>query len=83
MPDEKKNTYRGYTQTQNKATQKYIRAHLDNIQLRVPKGRKNYYKAAAASCGQSLNQFAIDAMDEKIARSSLPVDPDPGKGVDQ
>ena len=60
-----------YTPAQNKATQKYIKEHLESIQIRVPKGRKEYYKDAAAAIGQSLNQFAINAMDEKIDRDHL------------
>ena len=60
-----------YTQAQNKATQKYIKEHLESIQIRVPKGRKEYYKSAADSAGQSLNQFIISAMDEKIDRDNL------------
>lgn len=57
-----------YSQAQNKATQKYIKDHLESIQLRVPKGRKELYKDAAAAVGTSLNQFFIDAADEKIDR---------------
>ena len=68
---ESKGTYRGYTQTQNRATQKYIKEHLDNIQLRVPKGMKDYYKAAAKAIGNSLNEFAVSSMDEKIKREKL------------
>lgn len=59
-----------YTQAQNKATQKYIKEHLESIQLRVPKGRKEHYKAAAVAAGTSLNQFFIDAADEKIDREA-------------
>lgn len=78
MPEEKKKTYKGYTQTQNKATQKYIKEHLEEIKIRIPKGRKAYYKAAAAAADQSLNQFAVNALDEKIERDSIGV-----KEVDQ
>lgn len=60
-----------YTPAQNKATQKYIKEHLDDIRFRVPKGRKEYYKEAANKGGQSLNQFIISAMDEKIDRDGL------------
>ncbi|MBQ7565469.1 MAG: hypothetical protein IJT16_15945 [Lachnospiraceae bacterium] len=60
-----------YTPAQNKATQKYIKEHLEEIKIRVPKGRKDYYKGAAAAIGQSLNQFAITAMDEKIERDGF------------
>lgn len=57
-----------YSEAQNKATQKYIRAHYDNIVLRVPKGKKEEYKDAAAAVGMSLNAFAVAAIDEKIER---------------
>lgn len=59
-----------YTQAQNKATQKYVKEHLEEFKVRVPKGRKDYYKQAAADEGLSLNQFAIKAMDEKIKRGT-------------
>ncbi len=60
-----------YSQAQNRATQKYIKEHLESIQIRVPKGRKAFYKSAADSAGQSLNQFTIDALDEKISRNHI------------
>lgn len=63
-----------YTPAQNKATQKYVKEHLDEIKTRVPKGRKDYYKNAASAAGMSLNQFTITAMDEKIKRDSLSPD---------
>lgn len=66
--EEKKSTYRGYTQAQNKASQKYVKTHLDEIKVRIPKGRKEYYQSAASAAGLSLNQFVIAAMDEKIER---------------
>ena len=71
MSEEKKNSYRGYSQAQNKATQKYIKEHLESIQLRVPKGQKDRYRKAAAAAGISLNQFAIEAMNEKMERALL------------
>ena len=60
-----------YSQAQNRATQKYVKEHLEDIKIRVPKGRKAFYKSAADSAGQSLNQFTIDALDEKISRDNL------------
>lgn len=69
--DEKESSYKGYTQTQNKATQKYIKKHYDEIKLRVPKGDKERYKAAAAAGGLSMNQFVKNAIDEKIERDML------------
>ena len=66
--DEKKSRY---SQAQNKATQKYMKTHLEDIRIRVPKGRKDQYKTAAGNAGISLNQFVIAAMDEKIERDQL------------
>ena len=68
---EKKSTYRGYTDAQKRAMEKYHSEKDEDIKIRVPKGRKEYYKDAAATIGQSLNQFAISAMDEKIDRDGL------------
>ena len=63
--DKKKSTY---TEAQKKAIAKYQTEKVEDIKIRVPKGKREYYKDAAASIGQSLNQFAINAMDEKINR---------------
>lgn len=69
--DEKKSTYKGSTDARRRANAKYQRETVENMTLRVPKGRKEYYKNAADSAGLSLNQFAITSMDEKIRRDSL------------
>ena len=66
--EEKKNTY---TEAQKRAIAKYHAEKVEDIKIRVPKGRKEYYKSAADSAGQSLNQFIISAMDEKIDRDNL------------
>jgi len=68
--EEKKSTYKGSSEAQRKAVAKYQSEKVEDIKIRVPKGRKEYYKDAAASIGQSLNQFAINAMDEKIDRDT-------------
>lgn len=63
MPVEKKTS-----DAQRRAVAKYHAEKVEDIKIRVPKGHKAMYKAAAAIRGLSLNQFAIDAMDEKMAR---------------
>ena len=68
MPENKKSTYRGNTEAQKRAYKKYNAEKVEDIKLRVPKGKKAYYQEAAAAEGLSLNQFAISAMDEKIER---------------
>lgn len=46
----------------------YLKEKVEDIKIRVPKGDKAKYKQAADDFGLSLNQFVIDAMDEKIER---------------
>lgn len=60
-----------YTPAQNKATQKYIAANLEDIRFRVRKGEKQKYVDAAAAAGLSMTQFFISAADEKIEREVL------------
>ena len=72
MSDDKKSSYyRGYTQAQNKASQKYVKTHLEEVKCRVPKGKKAYFQAAASNAGMSLTQFIIRSMEEKIERDNL------------
>lgn len=59
------------SEAQRRAVAKYQSEKVEDIRIRVPKGDKTYYKAAAEKSGQSLNQFAITAMQEKIAREGL------------
>ena len=57
-----------YTEAQNKATQKYIKNNYDNIVVRVPKGKREEYKAHAEALGKSLNQLIIDLLNESMKR---------------
>ena len=55
-----------YTEAQKKASMKYLKEKTDSIQIRVAKGTKERWKAAAESCGKSLNQMIIDTMEAEI-----------------
>ena len=55
-----------YTEAQNKATQKYIKANYDDIKVRVPKGKREEYKTLAESQGKSLNQLIVDLLEESL-----------------
>lgn len=55
-----------YSEAQNKSTQKYIKANYDDIKVRVPKGKREIYKAHAESKGKSLNQLIIELLDKSI-----------------
>ena len=66
-----KSAHRGRTDAQRRAVAKYHAQKIDTLAIRVPKGRKEYYKDKAAAAGVSLNNFAVCALDEKIARDHL------------
>lgn len=56
-----------YTEAQNKATQKYIKASYDTITLRVPKGKRDELKDIAKNkFDMSLQAFILAAVSEKI-----------------
>ena len=56
-----------HSQAQYKATQKYIKNNYDEIKVRVPKGKKEEYRAAATAKGyDSLNKYIIDRIEGRI-----------------
>ena len=59
-------SYRGYTQSQNRATQKYVREKYDRLYITVKKGIKDEIREVAG--GTSINDFVNQAISEKIAR---------------
>ena len=48
-----------YTQAQNKATQKYIAANLEEVRFRVKKGERQRVKDKAEGHGLSMAQYII------------------------
>lgn len=66
MADEK----RRYTEAQKRASQKYLKESVEDVRIRVPKGRKAIIKAHAEQQGESMNQFVIRAIDETMKRDS-------------
>lgn len=55
-----------YSEAQKRATAKYVKANLDDIKIRVPKGKREIYKTAAELAGKSLNQYIIDLIENDI-----------------
>ena len=51
--------YKGYTQKQNIATQKYLAENMEQVRFWVKKGIKDEYKAKAASKGMSLSAYIV------------------------
>lgn len=58
-----------YNEAQKKASMKYLSEKTDDIRIRVPKGKKEEYKAQAAAKGLSLNAYII-----KLLESDKPQD---------
>ena len=56
------------SEAQRKAAANYL-AKLDEIRIRMPKGRKDEIKAHAETQGQSVNSFIIAAIDEKMGHN--------------
>lgn len=51
-----------YTKAQAKASAEYLKK-IDEIKIRVPKGKKEVYIQMAKEAGKSLNQFIIDKIE--------------------
>ena len=67
MPEEKKSRY---TPAQKKAAEKYLKESVEDIRIRVPKGKKAIVKAHADQQGESMNQFVIRAINETMERDT-------------
>lgn len=58
----------GTTKASQRAVNKYIAANYDRLNLTVPKGKKDEYKAAATAEGKSLNAFIVECVERRINR---------------
>ena len=54
-----------------KAIGKYQKERVDEIKIRVPKGRKEAIQALAEAAGQSVNGYVVQAIDEREARKDV------------
>lgn len=60
---------RGYTQAQNKATQKYIKNNYDDIRIRVRKDdeiNKAVITESAGKVNESVNEYVVKAVKQRI-----------------
>ena len=69
------------SEAQKKASIKYLEK-LDEIRIRMPKGKKDEIKTAASDAGESMNQYIVNAVDQRMERDkSAPAAPDgPAEG---
>ena len=58
----------GYSEAQRRAALKYRHSKIDSIQFSAPKGEKEKIKEAAAAAGQSLSQYVLQAVHERMER---------------
>ena len=56
------------TKAQQKAVAKYMRANYEEIKVRVPKGEKDIIKARAEAANESVNQYIIKAVEQRMER---------------
>ena len=71
------------SKSQQKAVHKYVKANYDRMELTVPKGRKELIKAVATAAGESVNQYIINAVDQRMSREAAesPTSPADAIGV--
>lgn len=58
-----------YSESQKKATAKYMKNNLDDIKIRVKKGDREKYKEFATANQMSLNTLFITAVDTYISQN--------------
>lgn len=56
------------TETHKKYTAEYVKAHYDDLKVRIKKGKKEQVQEHAAACGESMNAFINRAIDETMQR---------------
>lgn len=55
------------SEAQKKASAKYL-DKLDEVRIRMPKGRKDVIQSHAAAQGESMNQYIISAVDQRMKK---------------
>ena len=60
-----------YNEKRKAITAKYVKTHLDDIKIRVPKGQREKLKSIASEMGMSMNQMFIKAVEEYIEKNYI------------
>lgn len=58
------------SEAQSRARDKWLHEKVENVTLRVPKGKKSIIQEHAAKNGESVNAFLNRAVDETIQRDT-------------
>ena len=59
---------RKYTDARKENNKKWDAANLDRISIAMPKGKKDEVKEAASAVSESMNQYIITAIDQRMER---------------
>lgn len=59
-----------YSESQKRATAKYMKANLDDIKIRVPKGKREEYKLFAEGKGLSLTKLIVQLIERDMSDSN-------------
>ena len=57
---------RKYTEAVKQSNKKWDAANLDRVSIAMPKGKKDDIKAAATAAGESMNQYIINAVNQRM-----------------
>ncbi len=57
-----------YTEARKRGNRKWDAANLDRISIAMPKGKKDEVKEAASAVSESMNQYIITAIDQRMER---------------
>lgn len=55
-----------YNESSKRATKKYIKNKRDRLEINIPKGKKEEYKAHAAKRGKSLTRLMMDLLEDDM-----------------
>lgn len=57
---------RKYTEAQKESAKKWDAANLDRVSIAMAKGKKDKIKVAASAAGESMNQYIVTAIDQRM-----------------
>ena len=60
--------YEGYNENRKNASIKYIKEKRDNLNINLPKGKKEEYKAFAESRGKSLTALIVELLEGEMKK---------------
>ena len=66
-------------ESRKKANQKWDAANLDRVSIAMAKGKKDEIKAAAVVAGESMNQYIITAIEQRM--TGMPSEAPQGAGA--